>query len=328
MIAKVQPPGGRHAVLALGGGGARGLAHFGAAQAVYESGIEVERIVGVSIGSLAGAMLALDDQPTRVQNQVLNYLASADFQSKQESLFGAQPTAGKASSGLLAWYDQIKSYLWARHMLGRVFSRRSLLVGGVLEQVIARLVPDMDIADLPVPLSIVAVDLRSGQPIVLERGPLRKAITASAAIPGIFPPVEWDGMLLCDLGVLDSLPTEVARGYASDLVIGVDVGPRLGRAQRCESALHVLLRMDEIGERLLRRFSQQRADILIQPNVGDCPWFDFGHAERLMLAGLEAGLSALAHWRREQPDENSPTSRVVPECAAYNHLGGRQIFNQ
>lgn len=320
MIAKVQPPSGRRAVLALGGGGARGLAHFGAAQAVYESGIEVERMVGVSIGSLAGAMLALDDSPTRVQQQLLEYLESDDFESNQESLFGTQPAADKASAGLLAWYDQIKSYLWARHMLGRVFRRRSLLSGGVLEQVIARLIPDSDIADLPVPLSIVAVDLKSGHPIVLERGPLRKAIAASAAIPGIFPPVSWEGMLLCDLGVLDSLPTEVARGYASDLVIGIDVGPRLARSERCESALHVLLRMDEIGERMLRRYSQQRADILIQPDVGHCPWFDFGNARRLIVAGFEAGRTAIANWQREQPERDVPSCRIVPNCVAYDAL--------
>jgi NTE family protein len=320
MIAKVQPPSGRRAVLALGGGGARGLAHFGAAQAVYESGIEVERMVGVSIGSLAGAMLALDDSPTHVQQQLLEYLESDDFESKQESLIGTQPAADTASAGLLAWYDQIKSYLWARHMLGRVFRRRSLLSGGVLEQVIARLIPDMDIADLPVPLSIVAVDLKSGHPIVLERGPLRKAIAASAAIPGIFPPVSWEGMLLCDLGVLDSLPTEVARGYASDLVIGIDVGPRLARSERCESALHVLLRMDEIGERMLRRYSQQRADILIQPDVGHCPWFDFGNARRLIVAGFEAGRTAIANWQREQPEQDVPSSRIVPNCVAYDAL--------
>ncbi len=320
MIANIQAHSGRSAVLALGGGGARGLAHFGAAQAVYESGLEVERMVGVSIGSLAGAMLALDDSPTHVQQQLRSYLESDDFESKQESLFGTQPSSDKASAGLLAWYDQIKSYLWARHMLGRVFRRRSLLPGGVLEQVIAKLIPDMDIADLPMPLSIVAVDLKSGHPIVLERGPLRKAVAASASIPGIFPPVDWEGMLLCDLGVLDSLPTEIARGYASDLVIGVDVGPGLTRSERCESALHVLLRMDEIGERLLRRYSQQRADILIQPSVGHCPWFDFSHAQRMISLGFEAGRNAIASWQREQPEQDAPSSRIVPDCVAYDAL--------
>ncbi len=311
------------ASLALGGGGARGLAHLGAVQAVRESDIVIERIVGVSIGSLAGAMLALDENSRRVQARVLDYLASDDFRVKQESLFGTRSikASSKPNSGLLAWYDQIKSYLWARHLLGRVFRRRSLLSGGVLEAVIAQLVPDIDIAESPIPLSVVAVDLRQGIPVVLERGSLRRAIAASAAIPGIFPPVPWDEMLLCDLGVLDSLPTTVAESYGSELVIGVDVGPEMDLATHCDSALHVLLRMDEIGERLVRRHSQARADVLIQPPVGMCPWFAFSEPEWLITAGYRSGQQALAQWRRQHETTCSQVSLpYVPNCAAVNTL--------
>ncbi len=322
MIARVSNPNQRRAILALGGGGARGLAHFGAVQAIQESDLGIERIVGVSMGSLAGAMISVDDSLQRVQSRVLEYIASDDFAARQESLFGTQPGQVRTTTGLLAWYDQIKSYLWARHLLGRVFRRRSLLAGGVLEGVIAQLVPDIDIADAPIPLSIVTVDLRSGHPIVLERGPLRRAIAASAAIPGIFPPVEWGGMLLCDVGVLDSLPTQVARGYGGEeLVIGVDVGPNLERAERCESALHVLLRMDEIGERMMRRVTQKSADILIQPDVGHCAWFDFSHAERQIAAGFEAGQKAMATWQRTHPNDTANSFLpVVPNCAALNNM--------
>ncbi|MCA9131718.1 MAG: patatin-like phospholipase family protein [Planctomycetales bacterium] len=297
------------AVLALGGGGARGLAHFGAMQAVGEYGFSVERIVGVSVGSLAGAMAALDDNPQHAQAQVLEYLASEDFASKQEALFGAQPTSNKTTSGLLAWYDQIKSYLWAHHLLGRVFRRRSLLAGHVLEDVIAQLVPDIDISETKIPLSIVTVDLRSGHPVLLERGSLRRAIAASAAIPGIFPPVEWEGMLLCDVGVLDSLPTAVAQSYHRGLVIGVDVGPSMEHIEDCDSALHILLRMDEIGERLYRRHSYPLADILIQPDVGHCQWFEFEQPQRLIQAGLDAGRQALEQWFRQ----HSPPPPAVIE---------------
>lgn len=311
------------AVVALGGGGARGLAHLGAVQAIRESHIAIDRIVGVSIGSLAGAMLALDENSPRVQARVLDYLASDDFRSRQESLCGTRPikAAAKSNSGLLAWYDQIKSYLWARRMLGRVFRRQSLLSGEVLEAVIAKLVPDIDIAELPIPLSVVAVDLRQGMPVVLERGPLRRAIAASAAIPGIFPPVAWEGMLLCDLGVLDSLPTTVAESYGSEMVIAVDVGPDMEVAARCDSALHVLLRMDEIGERLVRRVARARADVLIQPPVGNCPWFAFSEPDWLIQAGYRAGHQALSQWLRHH-DCNCSTLILpyVPNGKAMNTL--------
>ncbi len=286
----------RRAVLALGGGGARGLAHLGAIRAVDEMGIEIERIVGVSIGSLVGALASARESINEVTENVVAFVQSAEFARKQNALFGVNPSPeARVSTGLLAWYDRLRSYLWAQQLVHRVFRRRSILPGQVLEEVIASLVPDIDIAETRLPLSIVAVDLLSGQQIVMERGSLRKAIAASAAIPGIFPPVPWEGMLLCDLGVVHSLPSEVARSYASDLVIGVDVGPRQERIERCDSALHVLFRMDEIAERLVRRRSREMVDIFIRPNVGQCQWFDFSKSELMIEAGLQAGRAAVRH---------------------------------
>ncbi len=286
----------RRAVLALGGGGARGLAHLGAIQAVEEAGIEIERIVGVSIGSLAGALAAARSEVGEVAEAVLAFVHSPEFGRKQEALFGANPSPeGRVSTGLLAWYDRLRSYLWAQQLVHRVFRRRSILPGQVLDEVIASLVPDIDVSETKWPLSIVAVDLLSGYPVVIERGSLRKAIAASAAIPGIFPPVPWDGMLLCDLGVVHSLPSEVARSYASDLVIGVDVGPRQEPIERCDSALHVLFRMDEIAERLVRRRSRELVDVLIRPQVGQCQWFDFSKSAEMIDEGLRAGRVAMRH---------------------------------
>jgi NTE family protein len=284
----------RHATLALGGGGARGLAHLGAIQAVQEAGVAVDRIVGTSMGSLVGALAANSEPNVSVCDQAIGFLRSAEFASKQEALFGANPKPGmKSAGGLLGWYDRLRSYLWAQQLVHRVFRRRSILAGKVLEEVIADLIPDIDISETHIPLSVVTVDLLSGHQVVLERGSLRKAIAASAAIPGIFPPVEWDNMLLCDFGVIDSLPTRVARNYSHDILIAIDVGPERSSVENCESALHVLLRMDEIAERLVRRDSLPIADVLIRPDVGRFEWFDFSQPEPLIEAGLRAGRSAL-----------------------------------
>ena len=308
------------AVLALGGGGARGLAHFGAIQSVQEAGFEIVRIVGTSMGSLVGAVSACDDHIPRVSAQAVEYVTSDRFRAKQESLCGAHPKPEeRSSSGMLAWYDRIKSYLWSRHLLSRVFSRRSLLSSQFMEEVIDALVPDIDISETEIPFSIVTVDLRSGRQVVLEHGSLRKAVLASAAIPGIFPPVEWDGLLLCDIGVLDSLPSEVAKSYGASVHIGVDVGPALQSTDDCESALHVLLRMDEIGERLLRRHALKNVDVLIRPEVGNCQWFDFSDPDELIQNGLRAGRHALAKWRNQRkldpPSQRAPLIFQLPKLS-------------
>lgn len=313
------------ATVALGGGGARGLAHLGALQAIQEGGFCVRRIVGTSIGSLVGGIYAAQPNLAASMAQVINYVTSPEFNEKQDSLCGASPRADMAAtSGMLAWYDRIKSYLWARSLLSRVFRRRSLLSGKVIEEVIEQLVPDIDIKDTQIPLSVVAVDLKSGHQVVLEQGSLRRAILASTAIPGIFPPVEWDDMLLCDFGVLDSLPTLVASGFGNELVIGVDVGPSIQRVEECESALHILLRMDEIGERLYRRRSQEIADILIQPEVGRFQWFDFSQPEQLIQTGRETGRAEIVAWQnRHLPNAGKAQDRhsIFPINQGHSRLG-------
>lgn len=287
--------------VALGGGGARGLAHLGAMQAILESGLPVSRIVGTSIGSLVGAIVATSHNLHASTQNVLRYVTSEDFHDKQQSLCGAHPTGNTGhGSGLMGWYDQIKAFLWAKRLMSRVFRKQGLLPSDILVEVINDLVPDIDLSETIIPLSVVTVDLYSGQQVVLEKGSLRQAILASAAIPGIFPPVQWNDMLLCDLGVLDSLPTRIAASYPVDFVIGVDVGPNCEQIQACESALHVLLRMDEIGERLFRRDSLRQADLLITPDVGQYQWFDFSDPEQLVATGLEAGQKSLQTMKRRR----------------------------
>ena len=165
-----------------------------------------------------------------------------------------------------------------------------------LSESINYLVPDIDIQDLPVPLSIVAVDLLSGQRVVLEKGSLQKAVCASSAIPGIFPPVPWDDMLLADIGVIESVPTVVARMYASDLVIGVDVGQDPTKVESCDTALQVMMRIDDISEQLMRRHLIEAADLIVRPNVGGTPWYDFTKPEEMISEGRRSGHRALRRY--------------------------------
>ena len=169
----------------------------------------------------------------------------------------------------------------------------------VLNEAIDYLLPDIDLADVPTRLSIVAVDLLSGHRVVLEKGSLRQAIRASTSIAGFFPPVEWDGMLLCDIGTINSIPVTVARSYASDLTIAVDVGQEHTSIKQCKTAFEVLMRMEDIGERLMRRHVSKDADVVIRPNVGELSWFDFDHPEKLIEAGRVAARQALAPLQKE-----------------------------
>src|SRR5262245_50604601 len=191
----------RPATLALGGGGARGVAHLGAIEEILAAGLDVERVVGVSSGSLAGAMFAFEPDIDKVIRRTHDFLYSEEFARHQRNLLGAHPVpAVQSSTGMRNKYQRLASLVRANRMFFRAVRSSSLLPGGLLQAVVEHLLPDADIADARIPLSIVAVDLNQGRPVVFEKGPVRLAATASAAVPGIFPPVPLKEKLLCDIG--------------------------------------------------------------------------------------------------------------------------------
>ena len=297
---EVLTPGGeRQAVVALGGGGARGLAHLGALELIGEFGIRTERIVGVSIGSLVGALFAVDPDIYRVQAKAIELLYSPIFLERSGLLAGPAARlserdglpsqSGFSENWCGSWYKRLKRTVANSRRLRRALTGPSLMRDNLLRETIDHLLPDIDIADTEIPLSIVAADLHSGHRVVLERGSLREAVKASTLIPGFFPPVPWGDGMLVDIGVLDSLPTTVARAHSSQLVIGVDVGSDHTPIEECGTTIEVMMRMDEIAERMIRRQKMELADIVIRPDVGKRMWFDFSRPEQLIEEGRIAG---------------------------------------
>ncbi|QDT03638.1 NTE family protein RssA [Rubripirellula lacrimiformis] len=283
------------AAIALGGGGARGLAHLGVIEAMQQTHLTVDQIVGVSMGSLIGSMFAIDGDIQRAKAIAVELLGSPDFQHRQQVLFGAAPPAEDESlGGTLGWYSRLRKMVSAHRKLSRAVTGPSLLSDAPLRDSIEALLPDIDLADLAIPTSVVAVDLLTGHRIVLERGSLRKAVLASSAIPGIFPPVPWDGMLLCDIGTIEAVPTMVAKSYRQDLTIAVDVGQSDTRVEACSTALDVMMRVDDIGQRLMRRHYLQAADCVIRPDVGTRAWFDFSKPDEMIREGHRSALEMLS----------------------------------
>lgn len=275
--------------LALGGGGARGLAHLGVIDQIRRLPVSIDRFVGVSIGSLAGALCGIDSNTLRVCDKVLSYLTSSKFQTRQAALFAAAPDAEEPSTaGLFAWYYEIRKFLGARRRLASLLRKPSLLDAEIIQDVVDALIPDIQIQELNTPLSIVALDLYSGKRIVLTEGSLRKAVMASTAIPGVFPPVKWASMLLCDIGTMDAIPAKIAKTYASDITIAVDVGARVEPLDQCSTAAEIFLRLSDIGEPLMRDYTSQIADLVVRPSVASTSWYDFSNPAALIENGQEA----------------------------------------
>jgi NTE family protein len=303
--------------LALGGGGGRGIAHLGVLQAVSESDFVVERICGISIGAVAGALYATGAEIGEIQRQVLSFIQSPSFQRRQSQMFGATPSRGHGA-GATGWLSRFKRIFTAHQSMTRAIRHAAILPSSVLQHVVDTLLPDIDIEDVKIPLSVVAVDLKSGKRVVLDRGPLREAVRASASIPGVFPPVPWEDQLLCDIGVFESVPVITAKQFASGRTIAVDVSDQVAPVEQCKNILEVFSRVQHLAECELRRYSLMHADIVIRPAIGRRPWFDFSSPEQLISIGCESAHQQLGSMRLQAAEQTVGAPTFVPQWPAPN----------
>ena len=257
----VQVPEPRIA-LVLGGGAARGFAHIGVIRVLEQERVPLAQIVGTSVGSLIGAIYASDRDSFD-----LEWTA---FQLQQDDLF---------------------DFRIANAVLGMGYAK-----GEKLEAFVRARVKQENLEQLQLPFAAVATDLNWGERVVLDRGSVARAVRASSAIPGIFEPVQHQGKLLVDGGVVDNIPIEVARARGADLVVAVDIGEKVGNTN-IHSMLDVLMQSTNIMFAVNTSFRRQGADVLVQPDVAGVGMLDFTQKKRCMQAGIAAMREALPRLR-------------------------------
>lgn len=173
--------------LVLSSGGARGLAHIGAIEALEEQGYRITSIAGCSMGALIGGVYA----------------------------------AGKLKE-FREWMKTVDR----KKMLDLTdfsLSINHIAKGSRILEAIMEFVPDMPIEDLPIPYCAVATDLKAGREIVFSKGSLFDAIRASISLPSFYEPVRRDGMILIDGGVTNPIPLNRVERHEGDILVGVDV---------------------------------------------------------------------------------------------------------
>lgn len=175
--------------LALSGGGVRGLAHIGVLKVLTEAEIPVCAVAGTSAGGLIGALYAAGISPQRME---------------EEALRMASPRC------LLPF-------------INRALPFRGLLSAQKVAEYLESFLGDLTFDQLPIPLAVVAVDLVTGQKVVLNEGRVVDAVRATIALPGLLSPVERNGQILVDGGLLDNLPADVVRQMGAERVVAVDI---------------------------------------------------------------------------------------------------------
>ena len=265
--------------VAFGGGSARGLAHVGVVRWFEEHHIPIDVIAGTSMGGLIGGGFAAGmsaDELSRLLDQT-NWDEMFGFSSFQ--------------------YKNVRRKEDARDYPSRIeFGlKRGLALplalnsGQQVDFLLARIAgPYMSLAsfdELPTPFRAVAVDLVTAQQIILDKGALASAMRATMSLPGIFPPVERDGMVLVDGGAMNNVPADVVRAMGADTVIAVDVGFMGDTRTVSRSMLGLMSQTVDTMMQANTRRSMASADIVINPTLTDYDSLDWRRSAELAVEG-------------------------------------------
>lgn len=272
--------------LALGGGGARGLAHIGVLKVLEEANIPIDIITGTSIGAILGGGYALKPDAQLLEKRVLQLLKSEGILKLETLAAKDRPTEKRLIIEKLANYATHLYILNLRAVKGWI------LDGSQIEDLIKELVNDKYFNETKIKYACVATDINKGEEVVFDKGKMRKAILASVSIPGVFPPIEMQGRLLIDGGIVTLLPVKPAKKLGADIVIGVNADKNIQPVD-LKHGYNILFQADDIRRHELNLLKKQFADILIEPDVKDLSWAHFSKAELIIKKGEEAAREML-----------------------------------
>lgn len=281
--------------LALGGGGARGMAYIGVFRVLQEEGLKPDLIAGTSIGALAAVMWVHSKDWRWVKSKTLDFLTNKRFR--------------KYGMGLGLSGKEVKAPfltrlgIWARRVIAapRFLFGQGLFSAKGLQEAVDEALPDIRFEDLDTKVAAVALDLVSGREVTIDSGACRRACWISANLAGFFPAVRDDNRLLIDASSIASVPVGACRALGAGKVIGVDLRspiPDIDSPRKIRSALDAVLRLGVIGSDRANQAQVDGADLVIRPDVGDVFWSDFRDFDRLEEAGAEATRAALPDLKR------------------------------
>lgn len=282
--------------LALGGGGARGLAHIGVLNVLEEANIPIDMVVGTSAGALVGGAYAAGVSLNELVERVDSYLHSPAFQSS--AIKAIENAHSNENSG---WTQKLQSFFVNRFFLAQAMFKPGILSAKDFQSMIDHFVPDVGIEETKIPFRAVATDLVSGRRITFSSGSLRHAVMASCAVPGAIEPLKEGDMCLSDGGIICLVPSSVARQEGSDVVLAVAVDQDICTAEEFHTSRQVCDRATEIMAHQLENYELADADIVIRPDVGNLHWSDFSHYIDLIRAGELAAREKLEDIKDAMP---------------------------
>ncbi len=258
--------------IALGGGGALGMAHIGVLKALEENGINPEIITGTSIGSLIGGVYAAGVSVNNMEQEALKIKTT---QLLDLNLINP--------SGILTGKSAIK------------------IIKSVLKA-------EPNIEDLPLKFAAVAVDIENGEEVVLNSGSLLDAIRASISVPGVFVPHEINGRLLVDGGTLNNIPEDHVKNMGADVVLSVNLLSDFTPYTKPKTTVHTVAFSFFIMQKKLVETKKKFADLRINLPLKNYRTYNFGKdiSEQLIKIGYNETIKLMPKIKKiiKKAEEN------------------------
>lgn len=251
-------------ILALGGGGARGLCNIGVLKVLERhfgrKKMPVDMVIGTSIGSLIGAAYCLGTEIYELEREALQF----------------------------SWSTILDLGL---HHTG-------LVKGTRFEKIISDMIGDKGFGDMKIPFALTTTDIKTGEELTFTEGNLVRLIRASCAWPGIFSAVKIDGRFLTDGGLRNSIPTKVAHNFGATFVLAVNPGFAV-KGEKVNNVIKIVIQTIQIMGEELNSYQAQNADVSITPVLSGIDQFDFDRAAEIINQGEIAAEKKIGELKRK-----------------------------
>ncbi len=251
---KQPKPSKVRAGIAFGAGGTRGYAHIGVIRALEEHGIDFQYVSGCSAGSLAAALYCYGMNSYEME-RAMREIRYEDLRSSRILFF---PSKSKS-----------------------------------IEDLVKKLIGDTTFEQLNRPLALIAVDLKTGEEIILNYGELAKACSASCAVPGVFTPVEYGEFRLVDGGLTNPVPADILRVMGAQKVISIDIHSGRGFGTDSTKILDVLRAAFRIGMKSTAIKGIVNSDVIIQPDCHQYNQTKLEHMDEMIEEGYRAAMEKM-----------------------------------
>ncbi|WP_196890994.1 patatin-like phospholipase family protein [Aureivirga marina] len=265
--------------LVLSGGGAKGFAHVGALKVIEEAGVEIDYIGGTSMGAIVGSLYASGYSAKEIDSLIrtldFDKILQDKLPRKAYSLFD------KENSEKYAFTFPITK--------GKIGLPKAISKGQNVLNLLTRLTQHVDtirdFSKLPIPFVCIATNLETGEEVVLRKGFLPEAVRASSSFPTLLEPIELNGKLLIDGGVVNNFPVDRVREMGADIIIGIDVQNELAKKDELDSAVKILNQIVSFQIYAEDQKKVDDVDLYIHPDIADYSVVSFDKLSEIIAEG-------------------------------------------